>query len=221
MPNAAATLSFEVVTALSSFSNPRAWEMVVPKNNLMGLTANVTLGTTVRGICRATIPIEILSFQGSAGQNKISALTSLLSFVNPSISLGQISPNPLQNGSFPSVTAGYPVPWATLPALSVGLPNTIVAGGNASSATIPTIYMPHIVVSVTSSQNGSLSVQRYVDAAGLIAQGSALTAAITGGSAAVVDNADGKACGSIIINVTNTGAVTATVTKVTVILLAK
>lgn len=101
------------------------------------------------------------------------------------------------------------------------LPSTIQAGGSAISSLIQCRGMLHLVVGVNSSQNGNLSMQRYIDTGGLIANGAANTAALTGGTAALVEVTDGKAVNSIQITITNTGAATATLTGLTILMLSK
>ena len=52
---------------------------------------------------------------------------------------------------------------------------------------------PRIAVGATSSATGSITVQRYLDAAGTIPQGPALTQALTAATAGVLNAADGAA----------------------------
>ena len=50
---------------------------------------------------------------------------------------------------------------------------------------------PKLSIGVTSSATGSISVQRYLDQAGTIPQGAALTQALTAGTPGVLNVADG------------------------------
>lgn len=50
---------------------------------------------------------------------------------------------------------------------------------------------PKIAIGATSSSTGSISVQRYIDAAGLIPQGAALTQALTAATPGVLNITDG------------------------------
>lgn len=50
---------------------------------------------------------------------------------------------------------------------------------------------PRIAIGATSSATGSISVQRYLDAAGTIPQGPALTQALTAATAGVLNVSDG------------------------------
>jgi hypothetical protein len=144
-----------------------------------------------------------------------------------SIQAALVSPSVLSQGLILNHQYGLPVflqgppTGIQLPNPSLGLAALIAASGNTISPVIPSYYYPHIVIGLTSSQNGAVNVQRYVDTLGVTTQGSALTAALTGGSPAVLDNADGKGFGSFTIQITNTGAATATVTAVTALLLAR
>jgi hypothetical protein len=79
-----------------------------------------------------------------------------------------------------------PLVQAFLTAAQLGLtaPGTsplILAGG-----------YPKIAIGATSSATGSISVQRYLDQAGLIPQGPALTQALTAAAPGVLNIADGS-----------------------------
>lgn len=50
---------------------------------------------------------------------------------------------------------------------------------------------PRIAIGATSSATGSITVQRYLDAAGTIPQGAALTQALTAATAGVLNISDG------------------------------
>lgn len=150
-----------------------------------------------------------------------------ISFAKPLITMGQFNPNLLTNGSFSPQQFGLqnviqgPPSGIQVPAAGLGLATAIAASGNTISPIIPSYYYPHLVCGVTSSQAGALNIQRYVDVAGTVAQGAALTAALTGATPAVLDNADGKGFGSFTVQITNTGTVTATVSGLALLLLAR
>jgi hypothetical protein len=68
--------------------------------------------------------------------------------------------------------------------------------GLAAPGTSPLILAggyPKLAIGATSSTTGSITVQRYIDAAGLIPQGAALTQALTAATAGVLNVADGLA----------------------------
>jgi hypothetical protein len=60
-----------------------------------------------------------------------------------------------------------------------------------SSSLIPSGGYPRVAVGATSSATGSISVQRYLDAAGAIVQGPVLTQALSAGVAGVLNVSDG------------------------------
>lgn len=103
-----------------------------------------------------------------------------------------------------------PLVWQ-VPAATLALPGSITASGTIQSAIVPTSGLSKLAVSVQSTQAGTLSVQRFVDPAGSIAQGAALTAALTANTLALINNNDGLLYQSLQVSVTNTGVVTATV----------
>lgn len=61
---------------------------------------------------------------------------------------------------------------------------------------------PKMAIGATSSTTGNISVQRYIDAAGTIPQGAALTQALTAGTAGVLNVTDGLAFQSFTITIT-------------------
>lgn len=61
---------------------------------------------------------------------------------------------------------------------------------------------PKLAVGATSSATGSLSVQRYIDQAGLIPQGAPLTQALTAATPGVLNIADGAAFQSFTVTIT-------------------
>lgn len=61
---------------------------------------------------------------------------------------------------------------------------------------------PKLAIGATSTTTGNISVQRYIDAAGTIPQGAALTQALTAGAAGVLNVTDGLAFQSFTITIT-------------------
>lgn len=104
--------------------------------------------------------------------------------------------------------------WAGLPPL----PATIAASGNYTSNVVISDGFKVIGVGVTSSQAGSISIQRYLDRAGLVTQGAPITAAITAATPAVANVADGLPFQSFKITISNTGGSVATISNVAVLL---
>lgn len=77
-----------------------------------------------------------------------------------------------------------------------------------TSALIQAGGYPRIAVGATNSVAGSINVQRYLDAAGTIPQGPALTQALSAGVAGVLNVSDGAPFLSYTVNITGAGTVT-------------
>jgi hypothetical protein len=90
---------------------------------------------------------------------------------------------------------------------------TIAASGNYTSNLIISDGFKAIAVGVLSTQNGAINIQRYLDKAGLVPQGAAITVAITGGTAQVCNSNDGLPFQSFKITITNTSASVANVSN--------
>lgn len=90
-------------------------------------------------------------------------------------------------------------------------PGSITASGTLTVPAQQTGGLEHIVVAAQINQAGTLSVQRYIDKAATIAQGAALTAAMTANTLAVVDNNDGKLVQSASVNIINGSTSNATI----------
>jgi hypothetical protein len=76
--------------------------------------------------------------------------------------------------------------------------------GIASPGTSPLIQAcgyPKLAIGATSSTTGNISVQRYIDAAGTIPQGPALTQALTAATASVLNISDGAPFQSFVITI--------------------
>lgn len=108
---------------------------------------------------------------------------------------------------------------AVIAAAVHGLASAIAAAGNIKSNVIKTLGWQKGGVGLTSSQAGVLSVQRYLDQAGTIPVGAAITANLTAATAAAVTWSDGLPCQSIQIEVTNSSGSTAAVLTGTTVLL--
>ena len=96
-----------------------------------------------------------------------------------------------------------------VPAAVHGLGTTVAKSGNILSNLVPSDGMQTGAVGVTSTQAGAINVQRYLDDAGTIPQGAALTAAITANAPAVLNITDGNPFASFTAQITNTSSSTA------------
>ena len=92
-------------------------------------------------------------------------------------------------------------------------PETIAASGTYQTGIIAIIGYPGIGIACQLTQVGSISVQRYLDAAGTIPTGSAITATLTANTLGVANiTNDGVAWLSYQVTITSSGGATATVT---------
>lgn len=98
------------------------------------------------------------------------------------------------------------------------LPASIAAGLTWTSPVLPSTGLSHIAMGIKSTQGGSLTVQPYLDAAGLITAGSPQTAALSANTAQILDHAFTTLFQSFIVSVSNTGTVTATQSNVIMLL---
>ena len=96
---------------------------------------------------------------------------------------------------------------------AIGLGTSIAASGSNLSGIISTNGYKAFAFGVTSSQAGTVSIQRYLDAAATIPQGAPLTTSLTAATPAVVNATDGVPFQSAIVTVTNSGTVAATLTN--------
>ena len=74
-----------------------------------------------------------------------------------------------------------------------------------TSQLIQSCGYPKIAIGATNSVTGSINVQRYLDAAGTIPQGPALTTALTAATPGVLNVTDGVPFMSFTVNVTGAG----------------
>lgn len=101
-----------------------------------------------------------------------------------------------------------------LTAAFLGLTGTVPASGQLQSAVLPSGGYQKVSIGLTSTQTGALNVQRFLDAAGAVKQGAAITAALTAATAAVANVNDGLPFASYQVTVTNTGGSPAALTAV-------
>lgn len=88
--------------------------------------------------------------------------------------------------------------YLTGPSIGLSAPGT--------SQLIPSGGYPKIAVAATNTVAGSISVQRYLDAAATIPQGPALTQALSAGTPGVLNVADGAPFQSFDVTITGAGA---------------
>lgn len=110
--------------------------------------------------------------------------------------------------AYPILAKG-PAAQCVVPAAYHGLAGSIAASGNKVSNAIPSDGYQNFTLGIASSQAGSVSIQRYLDAAGTIAQGSPTTGTLVAGTPLVVGVADALIYQSFIITVTNSSGTTA------------
>ena len=108
-------------------------------------------------------------------------------------------------------------PQAPVPASVHNLPGTIPASSNVQSSLILTEGFSLISVGITTSQAGTLSVQRYLDAGGTVVQGAASSVALSANVAANLDIMDGKPFASFMITIANSAGSAATIGNLAVL----
>lgn len=96
---------------------------------------------------------------------------------------------------------------------AIGLGLSILASGNVQSNVIINNGFKNFTFALTSSQNGSVSIQRYADQAGTIPVSTAITATLTANTANDAHSTDGIPYQSLIITVNNSGGSTATISN--------
>ena len=105
----------------------------------------------------------------------------------------------------------WAVQQAPVPQTVHNLPGTVPANGLVSTSLIVTEGFSMISAGLTSTQAGTLSIQRYLDAGGTVAQGPALSTAITANTAVNLDILDGKPFASFVLKITNSSSSVATI----------
>jgi hypothetical protein len=107
--------------------------------------------------------------------------------------------------AYPILAKG-PATQSVVPPTYLGLASSIAASGNAQSAVINSDGFQNLAVGITSSQAGSVSIQRFLDAAGTIAQGAPTTGTLVADTPLVVSVSDALIYQSFQITVTNSSA---------------
>jgi hypothetical protein len=97
---------------------------------------------------------------------------------------------------------------APVPATTHNLPTSIAASSSIQTSLVVTEGFTLISAGLTASQNGTMSIQRYLDAGGTVPQGAAISVTLTANNAANVDVLDGKPFASFILTVTNSSGST-------------
>jgi hypothetical protein len=92
---------------------------------------------------------------------------------------------------------------APVPASVHNLPASVAASSSAQTSLIVTEGFKLISAGIKTGQNGTMSVQRYLDAGGTVPQGASASVALTANTAANLDVLDGKPFASFILTVTN------------------
>ncbi|MCE9565840.1 MAG: hypothetical protein K8U57_27765 [Planctomycetes bacterium] len=108
-----------------------------------------------------------------------------------------------------------------VPASVHGLPASVPAGNHVTSNLIFSDGMQVVAVGVTSTQAGTVTVQRYLDDAGLIKQGAPLTASLVANTAQVLNVTDGNPFASFTVDISNSAGSAASLTNVGVLLQGK
>jgi hypothetical protein len=102
---------------------------------------------------------------------------------------------------------------ASIPLPPNPLPTTIPAAGTYDSGVMGGSGYNRLAAAVTSSQNGVLSITRYIDAAGTIPIGTVATQALTAGTPGWTWINDGMPFASWRVTVTNPGGTPANITN--------
>lgn len=113
-----------------------------------------------------------------------------------------------------------PVLQVALKPADINLATTVPAGQSVTSQLIPASGYKVLAFAVKSTQAGNITIQRYLDAAGTIPQGAALTTAITANTDTVLNNNDNHPFQSFTVQVSNSGASDATLTDTLLLLQA-
>ncbi|MCG5072275.1 hypothetical protein [Paraburkholderia tagetis] len=100
-------------------------------------------------------------------------------------------------------------------AAQLGLNASVPASGNLPGNVIVSNGWKLFSVGLKSTQAGQISIQRFLDLAGTVPQGAAVTAALTAGTAAYATvGTDGLPFASVQVTVSNSGASAATLSNV-------
>ncbi len=107
---------------------------------------------------------------------------------------------------------------APVPATTHNLPASIPANSSVLSSLIVTEGFTLISAGITTTQNGVMSIQRYLDASGAVPQGSAVTVALTSNIATNLDVLDGKPFASFQLTVSNSSGSISTINNFALLL---
>ncbi|VVC76002.1 hypothetical protein AQUSIP_13030 [Aquicella siphonis] len=102
----------------------------------------------------------------------------------------------------------------------MGLVDTVPANDSINSNLLFMNGYKFFAFALTSTQNGDISIQRYVDRAGLIAQGAALTGSLTAATPFVYTLTDTKPFQSMKITINNSAGSDAALTNVLLLMQA-
>lgn len=92
---------------------------------------------------------------------------------------------------------------APVPATTHNLPASIPASSSVMTSLIVTEGFTLISAGIKTTQNGTMAIQRYLDASGTVAQGAAVSVSLVANAAANLDVVDGKPFASFLLTVSN------------------
>lgn len=99
-----------------------------------------------------------------------------------------------------------------------GFPSTIAGSGSWQSGVLAMAGYRGIAAAVTSTQAGSISIQRYADSAGQIAIGAAISQALAASTAATVSVNDGLPALYFQVTISNSSGSTATISGAAIVM---
>lgn len=117
-------------------------------------------------------------------------------------------------GAIPVYIAGGAAGSAVNPVPPNAPPATLAAAGVWSSGVISAAGFNKLAAAATLTQTGTLTIQRYIDAAGTVPLGAAITQAMTASTPATAWVNDGQPAASWQVTVTNTSGSTGTLSGV-------
>lgn len=114
---------------------------------------------------------------------------------------------------------GLPIPPnVTIPVPPTPAPSTIGGGDSWVSGVMSGLGYAALAAACTLTQAGTLSIQRYIDMAGTIAIGAAITQEISASTPATVSVNDGLPFATWIVTITNTSGSSGTLTDVALLM---
>jgi len=105
-----------------------------------------------------------------------------------------------------------------VPASVLAMPGTAAGNATVTSAVVNMQGFTRSAISLQSTTAGTLSVQRYVDAAGTVPLGTVASVALAANTPNSVGFYDGLPSGSLIVSFANSAGTTATLTNAAVLL---